>query len=361
MSAGWKILPLLLLTCGGGVLAGIVLARLYLRLTRDIDDIQVSIILQFVGTFWVWLIADHLGLSAIITMVSYAMTIGQIAPARVNARHRISSYAVWEQVVFILNVLAFVLIGLQLRIIVTRMREADWHTYAVCAGAICLTVILVRWAWVMVYGYSRMWKAMYFPARGGVKGPRPPRGSGTVIAWSGMRGIVTLAAALALPDDSPASAFPYRDLIILCAFSVVLSTLVLQGLTLRPLLILLGLRDDGSVEREVQLARIETSRAALRVLAEERDGDAAADILRQEYEARIRSGERTPASGGPGESRLTELQRRAVQAQRQVLVELRAREVIGDDAFHAAEEEIDLLELTADERIRPGPDKVAPL
>ena len=361
MSAGWKILPLLLLTCGGGVLAGIVLARLYLRLTRDIEDVQVSIILQFVGTFWVWLIADHLGLSAIITMVSYAMTIGQLAPARINARHRISSYAVWEQVVFILNVLAFVLIGLQLRIIVTRMREADLHTYAVCAGAICLTVILVRWAWVMVFGYSRMWRAKYFPPRGGVKGPRPPRGSGMVIAWSGMRGIVTLAAALALPDDSPASAFPYRDLIILCAFSVVLSTLVLQGLTLRPLLILLGLRDDGSVAREVQLARIETSRAALRLLAEERDGDAAAEILRQEYEARIRSGERTPAGDESGESRLSELQRRAVQAQRQVLVELRAREVIGDDAFHAAEEEIDLLELTADERIRPGPDKVAPL
>jgi monovalent cation/hydrogen antiporter len=361
MSAGWKILPLLLLTCGGGVLAGIVLARLYLRLTRDIEDIQVSIILQFVGTFWVWLIADHLGLSAIITMVSYAMTIGQLAPSRVNARHRISSYAVWEQVVFILNVLAFVLIGLQLRIIVTRMREADWHTYALCAGAICLTVILVRWAWVMVYGYSRMWRARYFPAQGGVKGPRPPRGSGMVIAWSGMRGIVTLAAALALPDDSPTSAFPYRDLIILCAFSVVLSTLVLQGLTLRPLLILLGLRDDGSVAREVQLARIETSRAALRVLAEERDGHPAADILRQEYEARIRSGERTPVGDGSGESRLTELQRRAVRAQRQVLVELRAREVIGDDAFHAAEEEIDLLELTADERIRPGPDKAAPL
>jgi Na+/H+ antiporter len=359
MSSGWKIVPTLLLTCGGGVVAGILLARLYMWLTRSVDDIQVSIILQFVGTFAVWLIADHVGLSAIITVVSYAMTIGQLAPGRVAARHRISSYAVWEAVVFILNVLAFVLIGLQLRTILTRMRDSDWHLYGVCAVAVCATVVLVRMAWIMLYGYGRIWRAKHFPSRK-TKFQRPPRGSGLVIGWAGMRGIVTLAAALALPDGSPEAAFPYRDLIILCAFSVVLSTLVIQGFTLRPLLALLGLKDDGSVEREVRLARIETARAALRLLAEETDGHPSVDILRDEYQARIRSGERAPG-GKSGETRMTELQRRAVQAQRRALLELRAREVIGDDAFHAAEEEIDLLELTADARIRPGPDKVAPL
>src|SRR5262249_4140901 len=155
MGEHWKIVPLLLFTCGGGVIFGVVLARVYLWLTRWVDDIQVSIILQFVGTFAVWIIADHIGLSAIITMVSYPMTIGQLAPGRIGARHRISSYAVWEAVVFILNVLAFVLIGLQLRMIVTRMRESDWHTYAICAGAVCVTVIAVRMVWVMFYGYSR--------------------------------------------------------------------------------------------------------------------------------------------------------------------------------------------------------------
>ena len=114
-----------------------------------------------------------------------------------------------------------------------------------------------------------------------------------------MRGIVTLAAALALPDGTPDTAFPYRDLIILCAFCVVLTTLVIQGLTLRPLLAMLGLKDDGSVAREVRLARVETARAALRVLAEEKDGHPSIDVLRSEYEARIRSGERTPAARNP--------------------------------------------------------------
>ncbi len=356
-ASGWKVLPLLLLTCGGGVIAGVLLARMYLWLTRAVDDIQISVILQFVGTFAVWLIADHLGLSAIITVVSYAMTIAQRVPGRIDARHRIASYAVWEVAVFVLNVLAFVLIGLQLRTIIARMRDSDWHTYAIAAAAVCVTVIVVRIVWVMVYGSTMRWLA-----RRSDRKPRsraaPTRGAGVVVAWSGMRGIVTLAAALALPDGSPDTAFPYRDLIILSAFCVVLTTLVIQGLTLRPLMSLLGLKDDGSVEREVRLARIETARAALRVLEDEQDGHPSIDVLRDEYEARRRSGERILSDTDNGETRMTELQRRAVRAQRQVLIRLRSREVIGDDAFHAAEEEIDLLELTADSRIKPGPDDV---
>jgi CPA1 family monovalent cation:H+ antiporter len=351
---GWKIVPLLLLTCGGGVIVGIVLARLYLWATQAVEDIQVSVILQFCGTFGMWIIADHLGLSAIITVVSFAMTIAQFAPGRVDARHRIASYAVWEVAVFVLNVLAFVLIGLQLRQILARMHSSDVHTYAICAGSVCLTVIVVRIAWVMVYGYTNR----FLERRSTPDKPRkaPTRGSGLVVSWAGMRGIVTLAAALALPDGTPETAFPYRDLIILCAFCVVLTTLVIQGLTLRPLLAMLGLKDDGSVAREVRLARVETARAALRVLAEETDGHPSIDVLRSEYEARLASGERTPTAEESNETRMTQLQRRAVRAQRQVLINLRARKVIGDDAFHAAEEEVDLLELTADSRIKPGPD-----
>jgi monovalent cation/hydrogen antiporter len=355
----WHILPLLLLTCGGGVVAGYVMARSYIWLTRGVDDIQVSVILQFVGTFAVWIIADHLGLSAILTVVSYAMTIAQRVPGRVDARHRIASYAVWEVAVFVLNVLAFVLIGLQLRTIITRMHDSDWHTYMLCAAAVCVTVILVRILWIMLYGVVVRWRVRTFGPRKKEVGQAPTRGAGIVVSWSGMRGIVTLATALALPDGSATTAFPYRDLIILCAFSVVLTTLVLQGLTLRPLMVALGLKDDGSVAREIRLARASTARAALRVLEQEADGHPSIDILRSEYEARIRSGERAAPEGELeiGETRMTELQRRAVRAQRDELIQLRSRLIIGDDAFHAAEEEIDLLELTADSRIKPGPDR----
>ena len=172
-----------------------------------------------------------------------------------------------------------------------------------------------------------------------------------------MRGIVTLAAALALPDGSPTNAFPYRDLIILCAFSVVLTTLVVQGLTLRPIMSSLGLKDDGSVQREVRLARVATARAALKVFESEEDHPSL-HILREEYQARVRSGEAAGSSQDidPSETRMTQLQRRAVRVQRQTLMDLRSRLVIGDTAFHSVEEEIDLLELTADVRIKPGPD-----
>ncbi|MDB6045549.1 MAG: Na+/H+ antiporter [Gammaproteobacteria bacterium] len=349
--SGWSVVPMFLITCGGGVVLGIVLARVYLWATTHVDDIPVSVILQFIGTFAVWLLADHLGLSAILTVIAYAMTLARRA-GRVDARHRISSYAVWDVAVFVLNVLAFVMIGLQLRGIVTRMKTSDWHTYLVCAGAVCLTVVVVRILWVMVMGAVAQWKIRHFHGRQSMT--MPTLGGALIVAWCGMRGIVTLAAALALPDGSPTMAFPYRDLIILCAFCVVLTTLVIQGMTLRPLLKWAGLKDDGSVDREIQLARAETARAALKVLAGH-ESRPAIETLRRGYEARVRLGQgQSVANQHEHEgSNLGDLQRRAVNAQREALIDLRARSIIGDDAFHAAEEEIDLLELAADERIRP--------
>ncbi len=186
--------------------------------------------------------------------------------------------------------------------------------------------------------------------RFGARVPRPmflpTLGSGLIISWSGMRGIVSLAAALALPAD-----FPYRDLVVLCAFAVVLTTLVVQGLTLRWLIERTGVRDDGFVEREIGIARTETARAALRTLASETSPASA--TLREKYEARLRWNQ-SPAGEGAPESAasIASLQRRAVAEQRRALMDLRARDVIGDRAFQAVEEELDLLELNADPRLR---------
>jgi CPA1 family monovalent cation:H+ antiporter len=348
--SGWTIAPLFLLTCGGGVVAGVLLAKTFIWLTRRIDDIPVSVILQFIGTFAVWLIADRLGLSAILTVIAYAMTIAQRVPGRIDARLRISSYAVWEVAVFVLNVLAFVMIGLQLRGIVTRTPDTGWHIYLVCAVAVCITVVVTRILWVFLFRAVATLTLRHFNYDRQLLTTPTYRGA-LIVGWCGMRGIVTLAAALALPDGSAEMAFPYRDLIILCAFCVVLTTLVLQGMTLRPLLLWVGLKDDGTVQREVQLARAETAKAALKVL-EGQPSRPAIDELRRAYEARVRLSEaqtRVPVEGDLGT-----LQARLVAAQRNTLITLRARWIIGDDAFHATEEEIDLIELTTDERIRPG-------
>jgi NhaP-type Na+/H+ or K+/H+ antiporter len=355
--SAWKAVPLLLLACGGGVAAGWLLARLQILLAGRVRDIPISVLLQFAGTFAVWVIADRLGLSPIITMVAFAMTLARQVGGRSDARHRIASYVVWDVAVLVLNVLAFVLIGLQLRGIVSRMHAGEWGAYLGCAGAVCAAAVLVRMVWGPLFSAALRWKRMRF-------GPRDPAlmptfRNGVLASWCGMRGIVTLATALALPDG-PAG-FPFRDLIVFSAFAVVLFTLVLQGLTLPPLMRLLKLHDDGSVEREIAVARAETARAALRALAGS-GGDIAdsaeAALLRSEYRARIReedaaaAGTDQEASGGG----LPALQRMAVQAQRGALRDLRSRDVIGDDAFHVVEAEIDLLELTAETRVQPGPE-----
>lgn len=350
--SGWTIAPMFLLTCGGGVVAGYILARVYLWATTRIDDLAVSVILQFIGTFAVWLLAERLGLSAILTVIAYGMTLGQHAPGRSSARRRISSYAVWEVAVFVMNVLAFVMIGLQLRGIALRMHDSDKGLYIACAAGVCVTVVVTRLVWVLLYNSIACWVAEHW-SRGKRALTIPAGGGSLIVGWCGMRGIVTLAAALALPDGSGGAAFPYRDLIVLCAFCVVLTTLVLQGMTLRPLLVWLGLKDDGSVENELQLARAETARAALGVL-EGQSSRPLVEELRRGYEARLRRSSQQPsvAISPPVHPELTPLQERVVAAQRTRLLDLRARWVIGDDAFHAAEEEIDLLELAADERIR---------
>ncbi len=345
---GWRVLPMLLLSSVGSVAAGIVLAKAYVNLTLRVADVPISILLQFIGTFAVWLLADRVGLSPILTMIGYAMTLARVAPGRVGARRRIASYAVWEVVVFVLNVLAFVLIGLQLRVIAMRVQPQEWPLFVSTAVAVCGTVIVVRIAWVLLHGLGARWWSRR------PNDPRPSVRSGILVSWSGMRGIVTLATALALPGAATGSAFPHRDLVVFCAFAVVLFTLIAQGSTLRPLMRWLDLKDDGSVERETMLARAETARAAITMLRE-RSNEPIAMALSREYEARLLAGERglpvetTSESAGA----LAELQRAAVDAQRARLIDLRARDVIGDDAFHLLEEEIDLLELSADARVRP--------
>jgi CPA1 family monovalent cation:H+ antiporter len=233
------------------------------------------------------------------------------------------------------------------------VRGPEWKTFALCAVAVCVTVIVVRIAWLMTYVPALAWQRRRQAPRPGR--PPPTLGSGILASWCGMRGIVTLAAALALPAGFPG--FPYRDVIIFSAFCVVLTTLVLQGLTLRPLLHFLCLEEDRTVEREVGIARAETARAALRVLDQEGSPSSAADVLRGEYRARIQAEESPEAQRNKpqADGAFAALQRKAVEAQRDELTALRARQVIGDDAFHVVEEEIDLMELTADARVRPLP------
>jgi CPA1 family monovalent cation:H+ antiporter len=368
--SGWTVLPtLLVVTLGSGVL-GLVLSRVTIAVNSRISDVATAVVLQFCGTFLVWILAEQLHLSGIITMVVFAMAVARPASESIPARIRIPSYAVWEVAVFVLNVLAFILVGFQLKSISERVNGATGARYAAIAAVVCLAVILARIAWVSAAAAYSRWRCR--PREDGTPGPNDavalnPRGA-AVVGWCGMRGTVTLAAALALPTN-----FPFRDLILTTAFGVTLGTLVIQGLTLRPLLKRLRLEDDGSVDREVRHARVETLHAALAAAVECPEAETAA-LVRHRYELQLRRAEgelaldtakangvmpaETESAGVAADSDGLDADaavvRAATDAQRKRLVALRADGTIGDAAFQRIEEELDWAELDWSRLVRAG-------
>jgi Na+/H+ antiporter len=365
--SGWSVIPTLLVVTLGSIVLALVLARVTIMINSRIHDVATAVVFQFCGTFLVWILAERLHLSGIITMVVYAMLAARLASERIPARIRIPSYAVWEVAVFVLNVLAFILVGFQLKSITERVSGATGARYAVVAVAVCVAVILARITWVTGAAAFSRWRCR--PRTDGAPGPRDAvalTGPGAaVVGWCGMRGTVTLAAALALPRD-----FPFRDLILTTAFGVTLGTLVLQGLTLRPLLLRLRLEDDGSVEREVGLARVESLRAALAAAAT-CPGAETAELVRHRYELQLRfaeeelaesgvdgNGEPLPGRAAPSTAEMdgrdddSAVVRAATEAQRRRLVALRADGTIGDAAFQRVEEELDRAELDWEQLVR---------
>ncbi|HEY0733692.1 MAG TPA: cation:proton antiporter [Herpetosiphonaceae bacterium] len=375
--SGWSVLPTLLLVTLGSVVLALILSRIMLMVTVRIHDVATAVVVQFCTTFGVWILAERLHLSGIITLVVFAMTASRRVPEILPARIRIPAWAVWEVAVFVLNVLAFILVGFQLKSIAARATEATGSTYAVVAAIVCVAVILSRIAWVSGAAAVSRWRSAarrsWTTKRHDTVGLSAR--SAAVVGWCGMRGTVTLAAALALPTGSEGSAaFPYRDLIIVTAFGVVLGTLVLQGLTLRPLLLRLRLQDDGTVEREVHLARVETLRSAV-AAAKVCPGAEAAELVRYRYEFQLRRAEEEFANDGMAEDGAapdysaspraatpaadghavdTAVVRAATDAQRRRLVALRADGTIGDAAFQRVEEELDWAELDWAQLLRAG-------
>jgi CPA1 family monovalent cation:H+ antiporter len=331
------IAPAFLLSLLGSVIAGFAFAWATGHVTRRITDAPSSIIVQFVSTYAVWMLAERAGLSPILTMVIYAMVLARSTPAYLTARLRIPSYAVWETVVLVLNVLAFLLIGLELGPIIAAAQPGQLGRWAWLGAAVLGTVIAVRLLWTLASALWVHWRIKRGATAEG-NGAGPSWRTGLIIGWAGTRGLVTVATALALPES-----FPERGMLLFAAFTVTLGTLLLQGLTLRPLVIALRLHHDPTVEREVREARIATAEAALAALKDEPGQEA--DAVRAELQAE----RRIAAAAEEGEGRpifiRTTLRARMLRERRKCLVALRSNGAIGDQAFHRLEEELDLLEL----------------
>lgn len=322
----------------GSVLAGWALAWPIGWVSPRIRNAPEAVVFQFVMTFAAWLLAERLGLSGVVTLVVLGLTLARRNAAALSARIRVPSFAIWETATMVLNVLAFTLIGLAIGPILQGVTGPERLRLLLGALAVLAVVILVRLAWTFAYDGLVRLRARLPRGRGArSEVAKPTAGGALVVGWSGMRGIVTLATALALPGD-----FPHRDFVQLSAFVVVLGTLLIQGLTLRPLLELARLPREDTVEREVGTARQAGLEAALAQL----DGETtpAARRLREEYRdafVRARSG------FDPRDTPDNALRRRMVAAARHAIEKLRGSGSIGDEAYRRVEEELDLVELSA--------------
>lgn len=322
----------LALAIPGGILFGILCAFVVRWINRLVVDTLGGNILQFVLAYLVWIAADRLHLSAILCTIAFAMTLAQSSETHMSARMRVHSYAVWSAVVFTLNVLAFLLMGMQSRNIISRMDPARLREALTAALLVISAVVVTRVIVLVAFNRIMVWHRR----RRGLDGGATIR-QAIFVGWCGMRGFVTLATAFALPER-----FPQRDLIVLIAFSVVLATLVVQGLTLAPLIRLLKLNDGVTPKRELTEARAALAEAALQAL-NGKDGE---EVDRLRYGFSIKGGAASDRAKCQSLEQYRSLGLAAVSAEREALERLRTEDRVGIEMYLLLQEELDWSELT---------------
>ena len=337
------------LIAAGGVAVGLVIGWLAALVRRRVDDPPTQITLSLLTPFAAYLPAETLGVSGVLAVVTTGLYIGGIR-LLLSPATRLQTQAVWEVVVFLLNGFIFILIGLQLRGIMDRLEEFPLPTLLGYAALISLTAIVVRIAWVFPAAYLP--RALSRRLR--ERDPYPSWRHVAVVAWTGMRGVVSLAAAFALPLTLPGGApFPARDMILFLTFGVILATLVAQGLTLPVLLRRLGVVDADALERQEQEARLEAARAAMARLEElgQEDGRHAEHLERLRWRYENRSQRLTLRSSAPEREvcqifsgAYERLRLEALGAERAVVHRLHDEGVIDDEVMLRIDRELDLEE-----------------
>jgi Na+/H+ antiporter len=244
----------------GGVAIGLVAGRVIREIRARIDDPPTEITISLLSGYVGYLPAEELGLSGVIAAVTIGLYMGWHTPQLTTPLMRLQGIAIWEILVFLLNAVLFLLVGLQLPGVLDNLSGNTAGELIWWAALVSAVVIGVRLLWMLLVPY-----AVQIEDRRTGEGPRrAPPAERLAIGWAGMRGSVSLAAALAIPLHTDAgAAFPDRQLIVFLAFVVILVTLVGQGLTLSPLICRLGLQDDGVEEREERVARQRIAEAGL--------------------------------------------------------------------------------------------------
>ncbi len=336
----------------GGVVVGYFTGMIVAYLHPRVKDLAVESTLALLTPYAAYLPAEHLGVSGVLAAVTAGIYMSRQIPRVVSAESRLKINAVYDTLVFFLNSVIFILIGLALPLENERLFGYSWPRLIGLTVAVAATAIVVRVLWVFPATYlpRKLFKSIR------ERDPAPPWRPLLVISWVSMRGIVSLAAALALPvmlGGSSKTPFPGRDLIIFIAFGVILITLVGQGLTLPLLIRALGIKADDQEEKEELHARLTGARAALAKLEElARAGEADSSViarLRVPYEERIiRVGGAvsTMIEGQPIPDWDTHnrIQRLLIGAERSELIRLRDRGDIGDEVLRKIQDRLDMEE-----------------
>ena len=323
----------------GGIAIGVAVGLAGTWMLARIRDTAIAVMITLLSPYAAYLPAETLGVSGVLAAVVAGLFASQ-ALRNSSSDIRIVATASWQMVLFLLNGLVFMLIGLQLPSVVRGLGDINvvlGHT-----GVVVLAVVLARFVWVVPASYLPRLVPSVRKAD-----PPPPFRAVLLVSWSGLRGVVTLAAALALPLD-----FPERSFILFVAFAVIIATLVGQGLTLPLLIKGLGLAPDGSAAHDEVHARGLTTEAALARLEELRaqwpGHIELIDQLRDRYAHRARHDEQHHEDGDAAEQELLEhglIRREVIDAERQAALQLHERGVITDDVLRRIERDLDLEEL----------------
>ncbi len=332
----------------GGVAIGLAVGYVLRQVRRRINHSPTEIAIALLSGYFAFLPAQAAGVSAVLAVVTVGIYVGWYTPELTTVQTRLQGDAVWEILTFVLNALLFGLVGLQLRPILDSLHGHSTAELIADGVIVSLAVIVTRFVWVF--------PATYLPRRLSrrirERDPYPPWQYPALISWAGLRGAVSLAAALALPlTINGGDTFPHRSLIIYLGFCVILATLVFQGLTLPGVIRLLRLEDDGASDKEETKARIHAAEAALGRL-EELAGE---DWVREDTAERMRGAYRFRASrfaarfddeddGGIEErsQNYQRLRRELLDAERRALVELRRQGRINDAVMNRVQRDLDL-------------------
>jgi monovalent cation/hydrogen antiporter len=335
----------------GGIAIGLAVGFVITEIRRRLDDVPTEITISLLTGYAAFLPAEELGLSGVLAAVTAGIYLGWHAPEIASPQMRLQGFAVWEILVFILNATLFILIGLQLPVAVEGIEGLSAVQVTGYAALVTAVAIACRFLWVFTVPYLIRFADRRPQQRERRTGPR----ARIVVAWSGMRGAVTLAAALALPLTTDAGeALPERELIQFIAFAVILITVVGQGLTLPALIRRLGVVDDGSeLEREEVEARLRAVDAAIERLEELAHEEwVRADTVQRvrgmlEFRLRRFTARADEGDDGSIEERsraYQELMRELYRAQRQALAEMHRAGEISTEVMRDVVREIDLEE-----------------